>query len=219
MKGRALQDRCSILEQPHSHGLKRKTWLLPSHLVKPSTLQQQLVRAKPSDKSDKEWERMNRKTGKEHFLWVSNSVFHHVANKTNDHELLKKCFLERHHKIRCSWFEFEFEVQGGTFCSRALEWFSAFGESVEQYQNCDRWWVASTLTFELLACSVEWNLMTSVTVTNSCMTKTDSQSDLATEVKLPLLRSKRRASLHLSCCSFISKCGKQVGWWSFRITK
>ena len=46
--------------------------------------------AKPKDKSDKEWERMNWKTIGMVRQWLDDSVFHHVTNETSAHELWKK---------------------------------------------------------------------------------------------------------------------------------
>ena len=46
--------------------------------------------AKPEDKTEKEWEIMNRKTIGMIRQWLDDSVFHHVANETKADVLWKK---------------------------------------------------------------------------------------------------------------------------------
>ncbi|KAL6225745.1 hypothetical protein ACLB2K_004594 [Fragaria x ananassa] len=45
------------------------------------------VEAKPEETSDANWKKMNCKAISHIREWVDDSVFHHVANKTDAHEL------------------------------------------------------------------------------------------------------------------------------------
>ena len=56
--------------------------------------------AKPEDKTDKEWKRMNRKMIGMVKQWLDDSVFHHVANETSAHDLFSTS--EKPHRISVS---------------------------------------------------------------------------------------------------------------------